>query len=83
MNDCNFGKLYLNKSTCEAFKYLWTAVLCVFMMKRFFVSDRKNIKLSKISSDAGRAFLRLREDWKGVGQRLPGRVLDPFIPLVG
>lgn len=53
------------------------------MMKRFFVSDRKNIKLSKISSDAGRAFLRLREDWKGVGQRLPGRVLDPFIPLVG
>ena len=53
------------------------------MMKHFFVSDRKNIKLSKISSDAGRAFLRLREDWKGVGQRLPGRVLDPFIPLVG
>ena len=53
------------------------------MMKRFFVSGRKNIKLSKISSDAGRAFLRLREDWKGVGQRLPGRVLDPFIPLVG
>ena len=38
--------------------------LCVYDETFFFVSDRKNIKLNKISSDAGRAFLRLREDWK-------------------
>lgn len=60
MNDCNFGKLYLIN---QHVKLSNCCALCVYD-ETFFVSDRKNIKLSKISSDAGRTFLRLREDWK-------------------